>query len=194
MTCSGEHGGCSRVSEASKEPIQKARTQSGSGRFQQLSVRVRVFTHVCVSVCTRIIQLSRWFPWRPPLPGCFWFLLSWFLGGPQIKFTDLAGHKTSVQRGFVFHFIENRQLFHREAARRAGVHSPGHSAHNQVPGAGGAHHSEHGRYSRRLPALPCGTSGVVSVSLPPILTVDWISAPLRLSLILWIQLGSAIIN
>lgn len=97
----------------------------------------------------------------------------------QIKFTDLARHKTSVQHGFIFHFIENRQLFHREAARRAGVYSPGHSAHNEVPGAGGAHHSEHGRYSRRLPTLPRGTSKVVSVSLPPILTVDCISAPLR---------------
>lgn len=51
VTFSGEHRACSHLSKASKELIQKARTPSGSGRFQQLSVRVRVFAHMCISVC-----------------------------------------------------------------------------------------------------------------------------------------------
>lgn len=53
----------------------------------------------------------------------------------------------SARRAFVFRFLENRQLCHRQAAWCAGVYSSGHSAYHQVPGAGGAHHSEHGRYT-----------------------------------------------
>lgn len=59
-----------------------------------------------------------------------------------------------VCHGFVFCFIENQQLFHRETPWHAGVYSSGHSAHNQVPCAGGTYHSEHGRCSSHLTALP----------------------------------------
>lgn len=99
-------------------------------------------------------------------------------GSDQVKLTALAGIK--CQRVMVsFHFIENRQLFHRETPWRARVHSPGHSAHNQVPGAGGAHHSEHGRCA--------------AASLPPLgSALD--KCPSDLSLVLWIQLSVAIMS
>lgn len=42
--------------------------------------------------------------------------------------------------------LENRQFTHCEATWCPGVHPPSHSAHYQVPSAGGAHYSEHGRY------------------------------------------------
>lgn len=81
-----------------------------------------------------------------------------------------AGH-------FVSHCLENRQLFHRAAAWCAGMYPPGHAAHNQVPGAGGAHYSEHRRYGSSPRGLAhCRLEGR-SRSSCPVLAVGWRGAP-----------------
>lgn len=49
-------------------------------------------------------------------------------------------------------FLENWELFHREEVGCSGVHPPGHPAHHQVPGPGGADHSEHRRWGWLLEA------------------------------------------
>lgn len=110
----------------------------------------------------------------------------------QVKSTDLAGSKTSVWRGFVFYFIENRQLFHCAAAGRAGVYSSGHSAHHQVPCAGGTHHPEHRRYRRCL-ARRCCAGGLCRPA--PCCNHCFGHVPLcDLSLVLWMLLGSGTVH
>lgn len=98
-----------------------------------------------------------------------------------------AGH-------FVSHCLENRQLFHRAAAWCAGMYPPGHAAHNQVPGAGGAHYSEHRRYSSSPRGLAhCRLEGR-SRSSCPVLAVGWRSPLCAPSLVLWSHRGSAVIS
>lgn len=80
MTCSGQHQGCLHASKASKEPVQKAQILSGSGRFQQLSVRVRVFTRVCKHMCTHHIAVQA-VPMAAPPPAASGFSAG-FSGAP----------------------------------------------------------------------------------------------------------------